>query len=449
MYLSHYNLKRKPFQISTDPEFLWMGEKHKEALAVLKYGILDNRGFLLLTGDVGTGKTTLVHALINSLGKNTLAAMIPDPDLELFDFLKYIAVSFKMDQSFRSKGEFLIEFRKFLIEMHSNGRKVLLIIDEAQRLDHEQLDEVRVLSNIEAQNTKLLNIFFVGQDEFNDILLENKNRALRQRITINYNIDPLTESEAGAYVRYRMKTAGSRESVFDAGSLREIHLFSKGYPRLINIICDHALLTGYVRGIRQITSDIVAECALELKIQPSQGEQEKPAVKENQASGVEHGDNSPALLQPDSPGRIMETENGSGPEMKSGHGGTIGQLLDLIKNLSEDKQKRLLSILKKWESEEKREFKRKSCLVPIDYSSADRAFRDFIQNLSVGGVFIETRESFSVGQTVTLTLNMPDSQDHFKVSGEIVRAEPLGIAVKFKKVTRYQAEMVKFITDRL
>ncbi|MBW1867104.1 MAG: AAA family ATPase [Deltaproteobacteria bacterium] len=203
MYLSHYSLNRKPFQISTDPEFLWMGEKYKEALAVLKYGILDNRGFLLLTGDVGTGKTTLVHGLVNSLRANTLVAMVPDPDLELFDFLQYIAVSLDMNQSFKSKGEFLIKFRKFLIDNYKNDRKVLLVIDEAQRLNHEQLDEIRVLSNIEAQNTKLLNIFFVGQDEFNDILLENKNRALRQRITINYNIDPLTKSESAAYVRYR------------------------------------------------------------------------------------------------------------------------------------------------------------------------------------------------------------------------------------------------------
>jgi len=448
MYLSHYSLNRKPFQISTDPEFLWMGEKYKEALAVLKYGILDNRGFLLLTGDVGTGKTTLVHGLVNSLRANTLVAMVPDPDLELFDFLQYIAVSLDMNQSFKSKGEFLIKFRKFLIDNYKNDRKVLLVIDEAQRLNHEQLDEIRVLSNIEAQNTKLLNIFFVGQDEFNDILLENKNRALRQRITINYNIDPLTESESAAYVRYRLKTAGSQKSIFDSDSLREIHLFSEGYPRLINIICDHALLTGYVKGVLHITADIIAECALELKIQPSQGEKAKSAAKENQNSGGEQR-NGTAVSPLDFSGRVMQSESNASPEMNCDHSGALGQLIDLIKNLSEDKQKRLLSILQKWESEENREFKRKSCLFPIDYSSADRAFRDFVQNLSVGGVFIETRESFSDGQTVTLTLNVPNSQHHFKIFGEIVRSEPLGIAVKFKKVTRYQAEMVKFITDRL
>jgi len=448
MYLSHYNLQQKPFQISTDPEFLWMGEKHKEALAILKYGILDNRGFILLTGDVGTGKTTLIYALVNSLGDNTVVAMIPDPNLELFDFLKYIADSLNMDQRFKSKGEFLIKFRKFLIDNFNNGRKVLLILDEAQRLNHELLDEVRVLSNIEAQNTKLLNIFFVGQDEFNDILLENKNRALRQRITINYTIDPLTKSETDAYVRYRLKTAGSQETLFDIDALREIHLFSKGYPRLVNIICDHALLTGYVRGIRQITSDIVAECALELKIQPSQNKEAQSEVNENQHSMVGHSTGK-AVLQPGVSFHTMEPGGNPSLEMNFAYNGIMAQLIDLVKNLSEDRQKKILKILKKWASVDKRAFKRKPCLVPIDYSSADRAFRDFVQNLSVGGVFIETRESFSDGQTVTLTLNIPNSHNHFKMSGEIVRAEPLGIAVKFHKVTRYQAEMVKFIVDKL
>ena len=448
MYLSHFELKRKPFQISTDPEFLWMGEKHKEALAILKYGILDNRGFLLLTGDVGTGKTTLIHALMNGFGENTRVAMVPDPDLELFDFLKYIAVSLNMDQYFKSKGEFLIKFRKFLIDNHKNGTKVLLIIDEAQRLNHEQLDEIRVLSNIETQNTKLLNIFFVGQDDFNDILLENKNRALRQRITINYNVNPLSESETGAYVRYRLKTAGAQSSVFDSDALHEIHLFSRGYPRLINIICDHALLTGYVKGIRQITSDIISECALELEIRPSQAKKAQSERTENSAPALENT-NSLVVSQRYSPVQAMTSEGNTGLKMNPGHSRIVGQLIDLITTLSEDKQKRLLSLLKNWVSEEKRAFKRKSCLTPIDYSSADRIFRDFVQNLSLGGIFIETRESFSDGEIVTLTMNIPNSQHHFKISGEIVRVEPLGIALKFKKVTRYQSEIIKFIVDKL
>lgn len=164
MYLSHYNLSLKPFQISTDPKFLWLGENHKEAFATLKYGIMDNKGFLLLTGDVGTGKTTLINALINSLGSNVIAATIPDPNLEKLDFFNYIAKAFRIDKKFSGKGEFLIYFEQFLNAAYSKNKKVLLVIDESQRLNHVLLEEIRLLSNIEKQNTKLLNIFFVGQN---------------------------------------------------------------------------------------------------------------------------------------------------------------------------------------------------------------------------------------------------------------------------------------------
>ena len=171
MYLDHYNLRLKPFQISTDPRFLWLGEKHKEALAVLKYGILDNKGFLLLTGDVGTGKTTLLHALVDSLGDDVLVAMISDPGLAKMDFFKFVADSFGMDKNFRSKGEFLISLKNYLLEVYRQNKQALLIIDECQHLNQKLLEEVRLLSNIEKQNAKLINIFFVGQSEFNEIIL--------------------------------------------------------------------------------------------------------------------------------------------------------------------------------------------------------------------------------------------------------------------------------------
>ena len=164
MYLSFYNLKTKPFQISTDPKFLWLGENYKEALASLKYGIMDNKGFLLLTGGIGTGKTTLINALVNSLGDNTIVAIVPDPDLEKLDFFNFIANAFKIKKMFHSKGAFIIYMSHFLHNAYNNNKKVLLIIDEAQRLNPNFLEEIRTLSNIEKQNTKLINIFFVGQN---------------------------------------------------------------------------------------------------------------------------------------------------------------------------------------------------------------------------------------------------------------------------------------------
>ncbi len=222
MYLDFYELKVKPFQISTDSRFLWMGEKHKEALATLKYGILDNKGFLLLTGDVGTGKTTLINALVSQLGDNVLVATIPDPDLEPLDFYNFVADAFQINTVFSTKGAFLIRFTQFLHQAYSRNQKVLLIVDEAQRLQYEILEEIRLLSNIEKQETKLLNIFFVGQNEFNDTLLKRENRALRQRITLNYNIEPLSEKETGQYIRYRLQIAGQERKIFDAGAVRSI-----------------------------------------------------------------------------------------------------------------------------------------------------------------------------------------------------------------------------------
>lgn len=266
MYRSHYNLKEKPFQISTDPKFLWLGEKHQEALAILKYGIMDNRGFLLLTGDVGTGKTTLIHALCRSLGNNVTIATVPDPGLEILDFLNYVAYAFGLNGSFESKGAFLLKFSDFLHDAHRNNKKALLIIDEAQRLNPELIEEIRLLSNIEKHDVKLLNIFFVGQNEFSDFLLDPENRASRQRITINFNLDPLTESETGKYIAHRLEIAGASKNMFTSGAIKEIHKFSAGYPRLINIICDHALLTGYVEEKRTIRSKIITECATELEI---------------------------------------------------------------------------------------------------------------------------------------------------------------------------------------
>jgi len=278
MYLSHYNLNLKPFQISTDPRFLWLGENHKEAFATLRYGILDNKGFLLLTGDVGTGKTTLINGLINSLGGDVIAATVPDPNLEQFDFLNYIAKAFRIDKTFSSKGEFLIYFERFLKAAYSKNKKVLLIIDESQRLNHVLLEEIRLLSNIEKQNTKLLNIFFVGQNEFNDLLWEPRNRALRQRITINYNVYALNGKETDEYIRHRLKVAGTEKEIFKPDAIKEIAHFSAGFPRTINIICDHALLTGYVKSTQHINAEIIRDCVEDLRIP------QKPDLQEEESA---------------------------------------------------------------------------------------------------------------------------------------------------------------------
>lgn len=285
MYLSFYQLERKPFQISTDPKFLWVGEKHKEALAVFRYGLMDNKGFLLLTGDVGTGKTTLIHALVNTLGENIIATTLLDPGIDKSDFFTFLIDSFQLGKSFTSKGDFIQQFTAFLNHAHDEHKKVLLIIDESQRLSQELLEEIRLLSNIEKQSSKLINIFFVGQIEFNSIILDPKNSALRQRISVNYDLRPLSAKETGQYVHHRLKIAGAGKPIFNAAAVREIFRFSNGYPRLINVICDRALVTGFTRESKKIGPAILKECARELKLQnqKSRPKKNKPAPKQDDA----------------------------------------------------------------------------------------------------------------------------------------------------------------------
>ncbi len=266
MYLSHYNLAKEPFQITSNPRFLWLGEKHQEALATLNYGVLNNKGFLLLTGDVGTGKTTLINALLKAVDSKTVVATVVDPDLGKLEFFKFLGRVFGIGEDFSMKVDFLTRFSTFLNTAHSKGKTVLLIIDEAHRLSKELLEEIRLLSNIEKEDAKLLNVFFVGQNEFNDVLLEQDCRALRQRITITYQITPLTEAETAEYVKYRLKVAGSKKEIFNGKSMREIYRCSRGYPRLINIICDHALLTGFVKEMNVIPAAVIRECTKELTL---------------------------------------------------------------------------------------------------------------------------------------------------------------------------------------
>jgi len=288
MYLSQYGLKEKPFQISTDPRFLWLGEKHREALATLKYGILHSDGYVLVTGEVGTGKTTLANALIDSLSNQTVYARVADPGVEILDFFRFIGYAYGIDKDFDTKGSFVKHFNSFLRNYFSEGKKVVLIIDESQRLSPELLEELRHLSNIEENGTRILNLVFVGQNEFNDILLEDTNRALRQRIAINYDIAPLTEDETRDYISHRLKIAGSGKNIFSLDAIHEIFLFSDGIPRLINIICDLALLSGYLEDAKTIEAQIIKECAEQLRLPGEKTESSQQKRESLPETGLEN-----------------------------------------------------------------------------------------------------------------------------------------------------------------
>ncbi len=266
MYLSHYNFCAKPFQITADPASIWLGEKHAETLANLQYGIEENKGISLLTGDVGTGKTTVINALLKNIDEKVIAVMIPDPGLSPIDLYNVLSDEFKMNRNFSNKGDFLNHLKPFLYETYLQNRTILLIIDEAQNISHELLEEIRLLSNIESADAKLINIFIAGQNEFNAILEENRNRAFKQRIGIRYHLDPLNDSETHEYINHRLKAAGSDKEIFSSKAIAQIHISSAGFPRLINTICDLALLTGYSLGKDKIDENIIKECARELEL---------------------------------------------------------------------------------------------------------------------------------------------------------------------------------------
>jgi len=281
MYLKHYNLTLKPFEISPDPRFLWLGEKHNEALAAMKYGILDNKGFICLTGDVGTGKTTLVNALINSSENNIVFAKFSDPPLDKLDFFNLAADAFGMNKKFSTKGDFISHLRRFLNNAYDHNQEVVLIIEEAQRFDQEQLEEVRLISNIERPDKKLISIIFVGQNQFDGIL--RKNKPLRQRVSIIHKIKALQAIETKQYVMHRLKIAGSESEIFSPGAFREIYSFTEGNPRLINIICDLALLTAYAENKKIIEAETIRECALN-RLLPTQ--QKEAAIEYVKASSI-------------------------------------------------------------------------------------------------------------------------------------------------------------------
>jgi general secretion pathway protein A len=268
-----------PFETSPDPKFLWLSEKHEEALASLKYGIQENKGFLLLTGDIGTGKTTLINCFLKENDTNAIITSIPDPDLSIVDFFELLSIEFNINMDFETKGDFLIQFEKFLHNTYSERKKALLIIDEAQRLNQQLLEQIRILTNIERQDAKLINVFFVGQNELHELIMDERSKALRQRIAVHYNIEPLTESETRDYIKHRLRVAGSEEEIFSPDAISEIFSFSKGYPRLINTICDRTLLTGYILDIKNIDSKIAKKCADELLL-PGERDNTRKAYQE-------------------------------------------------------------------------------------------------------------------------------------------------------------------------
>ncbi|VAW12669.1 General secretion pathway protein A [hydrothermal vent metagenome] len=267
MYQDYYNLKEHPFNVTADPDFFYSSTKHSEAFSHLVYGIKQRKGILLVTGEVGTGKTTLCRTLLNRLDKNTKTALILNPRFSDLQLLKLIMKDLGVEGKFRNKFALIDALNQFLLNESSKGNNVVVIIDEAQNLKIPQLEQIRLLSNLETEKEKLLQIILVGQPELDEKLRNTALRQLNQRITVRYHILPLDQNELSGYIHHRLQIAsGNQENSpkFTEKAINAIYEESFGTPRMINILCDRALLAGYVSATKMIDEKIVHRCAKEI-----------------------------------------------------------------------------------------------------------------------------------------------------------------------------------------
>ena len=267
MYLSFFGLNEKPFAITPDPRYLYLSERHAEALAHLLYGINEAGGFVQLTGEVGTGKTTIVRSLLAQTPKNAEIALILNPKMTAPEFLLTICEELGIgvpDSATESLKDLVDILSGYLLRAHAGGRRVVVVVDEAQNLAPSVLEQVRLLTNLETNTRKLLQIILIGQPELRELLARNELRQLAQRITGRYHLNPLTPAETSAYVRHRLRVAGATTDIFSPGALAEVHRLATGVPCVINVVCDRALLGAYSMDRHRVTPTLVRNAASEV-----------------------------------------------------------------------------------------------------------------------------------------------------------------------------------------
>ncbi|MBW6508537.1 MAG: AAA family ATPase [Desulfuromonadales bacterium] len=266
MYKEYFGFKEDPFTIAPDPQFLYMSEKHREALAHMLYGMKADSGFVLLTGAVGTGKTTVCRCLLNHIPENSEVAFILNPKLSVVELLATICdelgIGYPPETS--SIKVFVDRLNLFLLDAHSRDKRVILIIDEAQNLSVEVLEQIRLLTNLETDKRKLLQVILLGQPELNRLLERPDLRQLAQRVTARYHLEPLSRSQLPAYLAYRLAKAGVERPLFSSTATDRLYRLSGGVPRVINLICDRALLGAYGRGEHQVSAKLLTQAAGEI-----------------------------------------------------------------------------------------------------------------------------------------------------------------------------------------
>jgi general secretion pathway protein A len=267
MYRKFFNLQTSPFGTSPDPRFLYMMPHTREALAGLEYGISERKGFTVLTGEVGTGKTTLLRCALSALGQRRVStSFVFNPLLDPLDFLEFVLTDFGLTPNSRTKSGMLLQLNRWLIERFRMQETCVVVVDEAQNLSWELLEEIRLLTNLESSSEKLLQIVLSGQPELEEKLRHPSVRQLRQRIFLWCRTQPLTAEQTGEYIVERLRIAGTTNQIFSPEAIELIYKYSRGIPRTINLICEHSLILGYVEQIAIIPPSIIEHIAADLEL---------------------------------------------------------------------------------------------------------------------------------------------------------------------------------------
>ena len=280
MYHQYFGLTEAPFSIAVNPRYLFMSPRHRDALAHLLYGVGAGGGFILLTGEVGTGKTTINRCLLEQLPDDTDIAIILNPALNAMELLATVCdeLGIAYDNEKHTLKTLTDSLHRYLLENHRRGRKTVLLIDEAQHLDFDVLEQIRLLTNLETNSEKLLQIILIGQPELAQMLGRSELRQLNQRITARYNLEPLSLEETGAYIRHRLQVAGMNpgQEVFPPAVIRGIHRYTRGIPRLINVLCDRMMLGAYGRNLGRTDTDMLRTAATEVMGEEAAGSRDEP-----------------------------------------------------------------------------------------------------------------------------------------------------------------------------
>ena len=267
MYRSFFGLRALPFGASPDPRFLFLRPQIREALACLQYGIAARKGFVVMTGEVGTGKTTLLRSVLDTFAKGRIStAFVFNPFLDVLDFFEFVLTDFGIPPRTRTKSGMLLQLNNWLIERFQAHQLCAIVVDEAQDLSWELLEEIRLLTNLETSSEKLVQIVLSGQPELEERLHDSRVRQLRQRVSLWCRTQPLTGEETRDYIAERLRIAGASETIFLPEATELVHHYSKGIPRIVNLICEHSLISAYVEQIKPIPAYIVEAVGLELDL---------------------------------------------------------------------------------------------------------------------------------------------------------------------------------------